>query len=113
MMAADYDNNTRSFDHPQVQSRGSRDPYYRPREFQHGSGGKGKGRHGGHHRHHHPSNIQEYILPEMVEDPWISLYHHLPDPIRELETKHLTGEEMDRVECNLQLYPPAKRHNLD
>jgi len=110
MMSADYDSSSREqgFQGNFRQSGNHPNP---PRPRQHGGFSKGKGRKGGYNNHNDASDIQSYILPEMLIDPWIGLYHTLPDGVRSRETKHLSDAEKDRVESCVSMNPPTKRYN--
>lgn len=35
--------------------------------------------------------LDDYILPEMLIDPWIELYGNLPESLHKHETSHLTA----------------------
>jgi hypothetical protein len=112
MMAADYDQNSRPV-YEAHRHRHIHDSSHQFRNHHHGRTGKGKGRNFGQHTRDNSSNLRDFILPEMLVDPWIDLYHTLPEQLQYKETVHLSAEERDRVECNRQLYPNAKRQNLD
>jgi|LauGreDrversion4_2_1035121.scaffolds.fasta_scaffold12960_4 hypothetical protein len=104
MMAADYDASTRD---PGIQ--------HAPRaSLAHTTHRKGfgKGRKGSHHQNH-PQSLSDFILPEMLQDPWVGLYSRLSVSVRERETKHLCKEDQMRVDSDVQFTPAAKRHNLE
>jgi hypothetical protein len=105
MMAADYD----------VNSRASNDDRnaVRSRVFtQHAKGG-GKGRKGSRHHHANSASLDDFILPEMTQDPWIEIYSRLSEAVRVRETSHLNSSDRERIDSTVKFYPDAKRHNLD
>ena len=74
--------------------------------------GSGKGRKGSHNHTGNSASIKDFILPEMLQDPWVANYHTLSADIRIKETSHLSVSELDRVDSNVQFTPEAKRYNL-
>ncbi len=105
MMAADYDSS----------SRVPRDPDPRRTFTAHTTHrkGAGKGRKGSHNHHNHPQSLADFILPEMLEDPWIGIYSRLSATVLKRETKHLCEADQIMVQSNVQFIPDAKRPNLD
>ena len=104
MMAADYDRESRGTDN----SRHHENPYHRaPR---HKGGAKGRN---ASNRHSQSTNIDDFILPEMTEDPWVGIYSRLSPSVRVRETLHLGAYDRERVESGVPFFPTAKRPNLD
>ena len=82
MMPADYQREDR---HPVLAGRFSQTA---SRGFVHHSNDKGKG--GRFPRmDSRVGQVDDFILPEMLADPWIDLYGKLPDEVRIRETGHL------------------------
>ena len=105
MMAAHYD----------VNSRTSNDGLdaVRSRVFTQHTKGGGKGRKGSRHHHANSASLDDFILPEMTQDPWIEIYSLLSEAVRIRETGHLKSSDRERIESTVRFYPDAKRHNLD
>ena len=97
MMAADYD--IRLSSHDASRHLNTENPrHYNQRANFGPQRGKGKG-------HRRPvsrtGTVEDFMLPEMMEDPWIDLYARLSHDARETVTRHLTEEERHRMERNL------------
>lgn len=108
MMAADYDQASRP-----VSDRFNPLPSHIPHVGHQNRGehqshrGKGKG------NFHKPTaqsgRIEDFLLPEMYQDPWVELYGRLEESVRARETVHLSEAELQIVERNVIDRQPPKR----
>jgi hypothetical protein len=104
MMAADYDSHIR--DENPVPQRSSFQRNDRDRHQSSHQRGKGKGRQ---KYDATMGTIDDYITPEMLEDPWIDLYARRSKEVRWSITAHLTPPEQARMERNIVDTQEVKR----
>ena len=110
MMAADYDTSLTSHSAHQQVFTDTRHSFH-----QRGHTGyqRGKGKGGNHRQDSRTGNVDDFMLPEMLEDPWIDLYARVSANARESVTRHLTQEERFRMERNLVDIQVSKRAQVD
>jgi hypothetical protein len=104
MMAADYDARVRQ-DYPASLHPSSQRPSREANHFSHHRG-KGKGRH---KNDSSMGSIEDYLSPDIIEDPWIDLYARLSVESRTAVTRHLTPSEVSRMERNIVDTQTVKR----